>query len=271
MIERIASPRRAAGVLILAVIAMLPGCGAARAPEPVRLRVMTYNIYVGVRDVEATVAAIRAGKADVVFLQETTEEWEGHLRRELGSEYPHVSFRALDTKLQRGIGILSKYPFQDIAWIPSPLGWNCCRVVHLDVGGRKIQVLAVHLKPPFVDRQFRISLLVAIGTRAKHILEIRDAYRHLTEGLPTLVLGDFNEGKLGGAVRWLKEEKGFRDAVTPHDPKTLSWHQDLGFAHPGARIDHILHSPQFVSEAGKVHQVGPSDHFPVTADLKLVR
>ena len=28
---------------------------------------------------------------------------------------------------------------------------------------------------------------------------------------------------------------------------------------------------RFVSEAGKVHQVGPSDHFPVTADLKLVR
>lgn len=271
--------RRVARAVVLLALAGLSGCGAAGPvpaqepvrPEPLRLRVTTYNVFIGVRDVKATVAAIRAGRADVVCLQETTDEWERHLRRELRRDYPHIAFRTLKASPQRGIGVLSKYPFEEVAWIPSPLGWNYCRVVHVNVRGSKIQLLAVHLKPPFVDRKFRLSLRAALGTRSKHILEIKDAYKHVRGDLPTIVLGDFNEGKRGGAVKWLREEKGFRDAVTPFDPKTPSWHQDVGFAHPAARIDHILHSPHFVSEAGKVHQVGPSDHFPVTADLRLLR
>jgi endonuclease/exonuclease/phosphatase (EEP) superfamily protein YafD len=69
------------------IAALLAGCSTP--PRPVRvpgpepaLRVMTYNENFGIPADGPTLAAIEAGKADVVFLQEVNTGWERALRLE---------------------------------------------------------------------------------------------------------------------------------------------------------------------------------------------
>src|SRR5688572_19858244 len=69
-----------------------------RVPETPRageatLKVMTYNVNYGIAGDEDTLAAVEGQGADLVMLQETTPEWESHLRARFSARYPHISFR----------------------------------------------------------------------------------------------------------------------------------------------------------------------------------
>jgi endonuclease/exonuclease/phosphatase family metal-dependent hydrolase len=90
---------------------------------------------------------------------------------------------------------------------------------------------------------------------------------HLDAERPTVIAGDFNETARGRAVRWLTEEKGMRDALSPFDARSPTWHLDTGFARLSLRIDHVLVSPHFDCVAARVIPTPGSDHYPVVATL----
>ena len=86
---RLAPCSLSAGVIAV----LLAGCSPA--PRPVRapgteptLRVMTYNVNFGIPGDGPTLAAIEAGKADVVFLQEVNTGWERALRARFAAVVP---------------------------------------------------------------------------------------------------------------------------------------------------------------------------------------
>ena len=60
--------------------------------EP-RFIVMTYNVNFGLAGDSSILETIRKSQADVVFLQETTLDWEAAIRAALSELYPHMGFR----------------------------------------------------------------------------------------------------------------------------------------------------------------------------------
>jgi endonuclease/exonuclease/phosphatase (EEP) superfamily protein YafD len=80
---------------------------------------------------------------------------------------------------------------------------------------------------------------------------------------PVIVLGDFNEGDGGRAVRLLRG-RGFASALARRDPSTATWHWRTSLGTLGTRLDHILYRGLSLKGA-QVLPGAASDHFPVEA------
>jgi endonuclease/exonuclease/phosphatase (EEP) superfamily protein YafD len=223
------------------------------------LRVMTYNVNYGMAGDETTLQAVLAGDAEVVFLQETGEAWEPYLRT-LEDHYPYMAFH---TEMDAGgMAILSKYPFAEQAWTPSPIGWFPGWIVVVDSPIGDLQVLNVHLKPPIDDG----SLLKGYFTTAKQRHAELSTYTALLDPeLPTLVVGDFNE-KNRKSTRMLKR-RGMTDVLERYAPGAKTWQWHTSTVTLRATLDHVFVDEHLRAVHGEVLRVGRSDHFPVVAEV----
>lgn len=267
----IASERPAAGLAFVALALLLWGCGGpqrqARAPQPGQphIKVMTYNVNYGLAGDDQSIDAMRDGWADVVFLQETTAEWEIALRRELGTTYPEMAFRHCCGA--GGLAVLSKIPFEEKDYLPAQHGWFPAWRLVLDSSLGPVQVLVVHLRPPVSDGGSVLSGYFSTPPiREREIAQFHEA---LDPALPTLVVGDFNEGDGGRAMVYL-ERRGLRSALpefdTPQD--TWRWNTSVGTIH--TQLDHIVYDgTQLEPLQVKVLPVGRSDHMPVVGVFAL--
>lgn len=94
--------------------------------------------------------------------------------------------------------------------------------------------------------------------------------------VPFVLLGDWNAGEENPAMRFLYDETGLRDAyrvVHPEDREVGTFHGFTG-RRDGKKIDAVLVPPAVdVTDAAIVRTKRggryPSDHFPVTASLRL--
>lgn len=92
--------------------------------------------------------------------------------------------------------------------------------------------------------------------------------------LPTLVMGDFNSGENTAAMKHIREQ-GMRDTFRVVKPDATEVGTTNGFRRRGpGKIDHVFVSPQFEVldasiDTAKIDGRFPSDHFPVTAVVRL--
>lgn len=258
-----------APTLLLAVL--LGGC-TRPLPPPERaagptLRVMTYNVNFGIAGDAETIAAIQAGAADVVFLQETTPGWEAALRRELGRRYPHQAYR--HSGGAGGLAILSRHRFRESSYLAAPGDWFPAWRVIVESPLGPLQVLQVHLRPPVSDRGSWVSGYFTTGGYRRG--EIAHFARDLRRDLPTLVVGDFNEAAGGKAVRFLEEQHGLRDVLERFSPGATTWHWQTSVGRIRLQLDHILHDARLRPLDARVLRAGRSDHYPVVALLAPAR
>src|SRR4051812_25684565 len=95
----------------------------ASAREPRVLRLMTYNVNYGNRDVANTLDAIASEDADIVLLQEITTEWQRALADRFATQYPVQVFR-IHSRAAGGLAVLSKVPVKTEEVLPCPeRGW----------------------------------------------------------------------------------------------------------------------------------------------------
>jgi vancomycin resistance protein VanJ len=221
------------------------------------LRIATYNVNYGLAGDPATLAALVATGADVVFVQEATPEWAAVFAGL--SAYPYQ--RAVDHGGAGGLAILSRFPFDDVAVVPSPVGWfpAWCVIVHAPSGD--LQALTLHLHPPFDDRFGFV--LGPFTTGDERDDEMVAAMAALDPGLPTIVVGDFNERR-GAAVRRL-EDAGFEDAVHAWDPGR-TWRWPVGPLTLHGTFDHVF-VRGIAAVGADVLEAGNSDHLPVAVEL----
>jgi len=112
------------------VSAPVSGAGVPPGPEPVTVRVASYNIHAGagednVFDLDRTAAAIASLQADVVGVEEVDVHWGARSQwldtlQELGSRlHMQVAFAPIydldppapgQPRRQYGVGLLSRYP-----------------------------------------------------------------------------------------------------------------------------------------------------------------
>lgn len=256
-------------VLVGLACAWVLGCGRpARVPDssPADLSVMTYNVNFALEGDEEEVQAIRAGAADVVFLQETTPGWERSFRAELSASYPVMVFQHSPVRPAGGLGLMSRYPAEVVALSSSPAGyffaWRA--VVHTPVGD--VQALNVHLRPPISD-----DGSVVKGHFSTPPVRRAEMAQHLTlldPKLPALVVGDFNEDEDGAGAALLRPRQ-MVSALREFAPSATTWRWPVGPFTITRRLDHVFYEPSaWECLEARVLPAGRSDHLPVVARLR---
>lgn len=254
----------------IAALALALACQPKRpALEPhaerPHVKVMTYNVNYGLAGDEDTLAAFSDGWADLVVLQETTEAWERAVRAALSDEYPHMAFRHCCGA--GGLAILSKRPLEERAYLPATGGgWFPAWHLVADTPIGPVQVLGVHLRPNLSEGGSVVSgVLTTPPIRER---EIAAHVESLDPEVPTLVLGDFNEGASGRAIAYLKD-RGFTSALTEFDTSQETWRWTTSLGTIDAQLDHIVYSRNLKALEARALPRGNSDHLPVIGIFEL--
>jgi len=247
--------------LLAATLACAPAPRAPRLPSPGQphVTVLTYNVNFGIPGEAGVVETIRRAGADLVLLQETTSAWEEELRASLGAAYPWMEFR--HERGAGGLAVLARRPFEVKEYLPAPSGWfPAVRLVARTPLG-PIQVLNVHLRPPFGPEGYASGYIRSRGVRRA---EIAAYHARLDPRLPTVVAGDFNESEGGRAVRYLAE-RGFTTVLPAFDPRGTTWRWPTSLGTLRARLDHIACDGRLEPVAARILPGGESDHLAVLA------
>ncbi len=185
----------AAAATFLLVYPPALNLGAPQAPDAPRLRILSWNVFVGGVSAGALRDAIVAHEPDVVLLQELL--WEDVAGDpELAARYPHQLLRPEQTA--PSLAILSRHPIVE-AGVPTLPGgaWDMERLVwaRLDLGGRTVTVVNAHPIPPrtFSDDCSPLRCYNT-GPRDAQIAQIRAFVGELGRrtGDPILLAGDMN-------------------------------------------------------------------------------
>jgi len=255
---------------LLALILLLGlGCGCratrtATVPAAPHFRVLTYNVNYGGARPDLAAEIIRQSGAEIVCLQETTPQWEQYLRQALGRDYPIAQFRESTNRMGGGFAFLAKVPGREVAFVPTDTGWFDGWIMKFETVIGPVQVINVHLRPPYSDSGSFVSGYFTTSDKRRN--EMEKFYQAREPRLPTLVMGDLNDTEHSEVVRWL-EVKGMINALPQFDRYNPTWKWKTSVVTLKRRMDHIFYSQDFDCTAARVIPAGASDHFPVEAIL----
>jgi vancomycin resistance protein VanJ len=235
---------------------------AAAALSDADVRVATFNTWVHAPGVDHVVDVATTSDADVLLLQEVFPERFEALERALGERYPH-GWHARRTDSVGGVAVLSRYPITATVDVDAGGHSRTTGVVTLDVAGRPLQVVPLHLVSPCpgCGRSLSERLTFEASTRRAEIAAVTE---RLVPGVPAVVGGDLNSNDRSDAYRSLVAA-GFDD---PHRQVGSG----PGFTWPGRgptpllRIDWIL-TRGVDPVAEWVGGADGSDHRPVVVDI----
>lgn len=226
------------------------------------LRVLSFNINYGVGHDPRNVEAVAEAQADLVLLQETTEESEAAFREALAGSYPHMLFR--DCCNAGGLGVLSKHPIREEVWLEPTVGWFPAWRVVVDGPLGPVQALNVHLRPPMSDGGSWVAGYFT--TRDDRREEIEAFWGALDPELPTIVAGDFNEDAQGRAIAFLAAQ-GLQSALPQLEPRAKTWRWQTKLGPLRMMLDHVVYGPGLELRTAEVMERGTSDHWPVLVVL----
>jgi endonuclease/exonuclease/phosphatase family metal-dependent hydrolase len=164
---------------------------------------------------------------------------------------------------------LSRFPIRDGGWHAGPNGWHPAWHYLIDTPNGTFKILNTHLR--MASGQHGNTLQSYLRSGADHDFEIRLFLSQSTEAVPTLVVGDFNEGPNGSAVRYL-EGAGFQNALSLYHPGAPTWRYKVWIVGQFTQeLDHIFFDGSFEPVDAWVVKAGASDHLPVVAHLEATR
>ena len=247
-----------AGAALAAVVA--PRAIPRRQPAaggPV-LRVLTANLLVGRAAEDAVVGLVRRTDADVLFLQELTDDAVTRLKRAgltdlLPNEMPDVREHR-----NRGSGIYARYPLRDgVGFGPSFASQPTAR---LDLpAGRSVQLVCVHPHPPLppwcrpAAQRWRGELAALPPP-----------------GDPPVVLaGDYNATLDHAQFRRLLHLGHVDAASQVGNGLVPTWGPEPRGRPALLTIDHILIDPRCAVLVTSAHELPGSDHRALYAEFRL--
>jgi endonuclease/exonuclease/phosphatase family metal-dependent hydrolase len=260
-----------------------------------RVSVLTYNVNFGLarerrgefylsEDTENVMKAILTSGADMVVLQETNRAWEYAVQQAAAAaQYPHQ--RWLHESAAGGSAILCRHHIPIVSCeLVDPRdevegSWFKQLVATVEVDGRKIIVVGVHLRPPKGMMFWTTSIRRReIAYVMQWIADRSDREGAGIETMPMLVMGDFNEDDGYSALSFLRERYGLVDALERFVEKgqeTMEVDVPLLFGafywHRKFRLDHICFREEyFICEECRVvpgYRRHASDHQPVYASF----
>jgi endonuclease/exonuclease/phosphatase family metal-dependent hydrolase len=254
-------------VLVLGVCA--GGCAGAKLESPVRVAVLTYNIYHGEdanggSNLDAVAEIINSLKPDLVALQEVDNKTGRAKGLDLTTELSRrtgmkgIFGKAMDYDGGGyGEAVLSRHPVIEtknnlLPHTPKAEP-RAALEVHIELpGGVKMAFVGTHLDHQR-DRSNRMM-------QAKRIVELYENY-----DLPIILAGDLNATPGSDPINLLSRQ--WSDAAQDNSQPTFP------SARPARRIDYIMYKPKDrwkVVEVRVIDEKVASDHCPVFAVLELL-
>ena len=226
--------------------------------EGLPLRVIAANVYDGNHTPDKVLDFVRRHEGDIVILIDAKRERWQTVLADIGALYPHRAPAAW--REGTPIILFSRYPVLRHESIQLPGGERPYLEVDLAINERVVTVLGVHPTSPTLtdasDSWERNRSLNHIGR------SIRDRER------PLIVAGDFNITPFSPHFRDLIAANGLRNAA-----QGQGWIPTWPRAFWPVRvpIDHVLvRGPLAVQSLARGPSIG-SDHFPIIADLKILK
>jgi len=263
----------------LAVLTAAVCLGPARASasrKRVHLRVMSYNIHVGVgmdkkQDLKRIAEVIKSYSCDLVGLQEVDRGVQRtgrvdeikELARLTGMDFAFA--HNLDYQGgQYGVAVLSRFPILAIdhrryANTRERERRGFIRV-EVEVKGRRLNFVTTHLDYQFADGR---------------LFETRQLLKALEEvSGPVIVTGDFNEEPWGGVYKLMQEAgfaDGWRRSHGANAPELPGGGATYPADKPTKRIDYVFYRGlgEDVAATASVPDTLASDHRPLVVSLKF--
>jgi endonuclease/exonuclease/phosphatase (EEP) superfamily protein YafD len=232
-----------------------PQRGATGGRCGVRLNFLTYNLLYSAEGKEATAQALRTSGAEVLALQEYTEEWQVVLKPALEGDFPYRW--ELPAELAGGLALYSKYPLPTKQF-RGTRGMEEFIAAKVQVGEVELGLLVVHPPPPVGGAAYD----EAVGCFDSWSAQIREL-----KTPRVVVAGDLNCTPFARLFQRLLRETGLRDSSQGYQLES-TWYLH-GLRPFGLPLDHVLVSPQL--GVGR-RSVGPdlgSDHRWLMVELEL--
>lgn len=272
------------GVLVLAVVRLggelwSPGpaaetaaaAPATEATDPAAatvLRVLTWNLEIGSKAVETSLAGIRDADADLVALQELTPEVAAAIEADpdLAGRYP---YRILEpAEGVDGMGLLATHPLLVRGSERDPLILRAGLLLPDDT---VVEVFNVHPYPPGIRTVARIPVSLDTRRRDEELGVIGARVEALDEPASALVVGDLNTAATEPAFGALTSGLTDAHAAAASGPG-FTWRPssleglDVGLL----RIDHVLAGSLLAPTAAAVDCSLPGDHCRLVVTLRRV-
>jgi len=227
----------------------------ADGPE---LRVLTINLLAGGAAAPGVVGLVAGTGADVVFLQELSDEVVIKLKRAGLTELLPNEMLEVEGYRYRGSGMYARYPLRDGLTIgPSYASQPTAR---LDFpSGQSVQLVCVHPHPPFPPWSW------AAAPRWRGELDALPP----PGDPPVLLVGDYNATPDHAQFRRLVR-LGYVDAASQVGNGLVpTWGPEPHGRPALFAVDHVLVDPRCAVLATSVHEVPGSDHRALFARIRL--
>jgi endonuclease/exonuclease/phosphatase (EEP) superfamily protein YafD len=248
----------AAAAAMAAVVA--PRAVARRQPatEGPELSVLTINLLAGGAAAPGLVELVRATGADVLFLQELTDEAAMRLKRSGLHELLPNEMLDVEGYRYRGSGIYARYPLSDGLAIGH--SYASQPTARLDLpSGQSVQFVCVHPHPPFPPWSW------AAAPRWRGEL----AALPPPGDPPVILVGDYNATVDHAQFRRLLR-LGYVDAASQVGNGLVpTWGPEPRGRPALFTVDHVLLDPRCAVLDTSVHTVPGSDHRALYARFRL--
>ena len=255
-------------IFLFSIVVM--GCSQSRklAASSGAITVLSYNIHIGnppskpkgFVDLDTIAATIRSSGADLVAVQEldsNTRRTNGVYQLQVLAEklrmYYHFESTIPYEDGAYGIGILSKYPLQEISAYALP------QVEGVKSEPRKVLIAKVNIagKPLLFGCTHVDFTKVVNPVQMKELVKILDSL----PALPVIIGGDFNTTLDNEGMQLMVSR--FRNASVAND-------FTIPVINPKKKIDFIFYKGlSFVQDSVMSSHNYGSDHLPVRAELKF--
>jgi endonuclease/exonuclease/phosphatase (EEP) superfamily protein YafD len=237
----------AAGLVNAALVLPLFIASPAQASGDDALKIVSFNVQASNKNREVITRWVANSGADLVFLLETSSDWESTLS---DASLPYVVMDEIPQDRVYGITVLAKEELE-VDLLRVGVTKDVVVRAEASIGTDPVAVYAFHPRSPTseADAQYRDEVM-------EEVAALVDA-----ETVPAVVVGDLNATPWSYAFKKLANEGNLVDSLRGNGYQA-SWPASLwyGFKIP---IDHMLHTAELTTVTRNLGPDLGSDHAPL--------
>src|SRR4030095_5882264 len=127
------------------------GLGRAQAATPAAVRVLHANVLKSNKDYNAVFDLVNRSNADLVVLQEITDDWQVQIQP-IAKTYPH--FKSVPGLEGAGMAVFSRIPFEDVQVLMLDSSTHVAIAAKVNLEGREVTFLSLHPPTPITASKF---------------------------------------------------------------------------------------------------------------------
>lgn len=217
-----------------------------------KLRLFHANVFEKSRNYQAVLERIKEADADVVVLQELTEEWS---KRTEVLRNPYAYMAVAPRPSGAGMAVFSRYPLENVQVLSFDSTTHIAILARVKVNENALTLLSLHPTTPITIEKFR-----------NRNQQFKEAAKLLTPiAGPKVLVGDLNTTMWSPYFKDLLENAGLREARLGFGLGT-TWPEPYP-SFLRIAIDHCLVSKDVNVEKLRVGPTTGSDHRPLIVDL----